>query len=169
MDKRGILLYPSPWLRQMGVAPPLLCYANHCFTDMINYKQIELVLREWSDETERYLKLLAEYNSTPKIVRWFKNIVEPCRPMFHSRTLIMNYDDIFIVELRYWAGDVSLAVRLGNVGYKIDVETCRKSGLLGGRFGEIDSFHSMMVMEIRDNLYDIIHNVDQSKKEPEWC
>jgi hypothetical protein len=127
---------------------------------MINYKQIELVLREWSDETERYLKSLDEYNSTPKIVRWFKNMREPRCPMSHSRTLVMDYDDIFIVELRYWAGDISLAVRHGNVGYKLDIITCKKSGLLGGRFGELDSNHTMEIMDIADTIHSIVFNYD---------
>ena len=152
-----------------GDTPVLWKWKPFYIKDMINYDFIARELREWSDEYQRYLDAVRKYFSTPRFIRWLKDMDEPRYPSFHCMRLVNNIDDCFVVELRYWCGDLSLAVRLGNIGCRIDVETYVRSGLLGGRIGELDSFHDMMVMEIMDNLHDTIHNVDQSKKEPEYC
>ena len=115
-------------------------------------EKLQSVVCEWSKLYSRYDAALKEFNNTPKIIRWWRGIKEPCFPKFQSIVVVEDYVHDICIELRCWNRKLCAAVNANGKGFLVDLETDVRTPLLGSRGMDIDSEVAKIVEEHIDML-----------------
>lgn len=122
---------------------------------MKNINTLIAAICDWQKEQADYEAALKKFNETSKFIVWFKGLKKPRHPRYHSIRIVCNYDEAFVIELRYSMG-LSLAVRSGDKAVQLDLPSFEEHPMLGARGTSISEKHRKIAMQIANQIINIL-------------
>lgn len=131
----------------------------------MNLQKAKQALIDFQKKHESYLDAVRQYQDYCNLPFWKKWFAEkpqvPNRSYLYETAIVFSSTRCrFLIELRmYYSGterEITLAVNEGNCGYRLNVETDKKSSYLGRVNPNISEYAENLLKEIRSELAPLI-------------
>lgn len=119
------------------------------------YQHLTSLLQEWAEEYREYLGAVESFSGASRFVRWMKGMKEPKHPSFHVFPIIVG-DDV-LIELRCYDGLFIACADANHRGYKLDLQTGKKSPLLGARGMNVNPWLESKVNEWGEIIHELAY------------